>query len=64
MSTYFHEFRKARHLRMQNNFVFVDTETTSFKDDKDVETLSFKLGCAIFWNREKSELIGKTYRKT
>ena len=49
---------------MQNNFVFVDTETTSFKDDCNVETLSFKLGCAIFWNRETSELRAKTYYDT
>lgn len=58
--TYFHEFRKSTKVNMQNNFCFVDTETFSIKDDN-TEKLYFKLGCAIFWNRKKSEVIKKSY---
>ena len=57
----FHEFRKAKHLKMQNNFVFVDTETNSVKESDNLEVLTFKLGCAIFWNRKTDTLIKQTY---
>lgn len=58
---YFHEFRKVNKFKMQSNFCFVDTETFSIKDDINIEKLYFKLGCAIFWNRDKSEVIKKSY---
>ena len=45
---------------MQSNFIFVDTESKSTMKDT-TEILSFKLGCAIFWNRDKNELFEKTY---
>ena len=45
---------------MQSNFIFVDTESKSTMKDT-TEILSFKLGCAIFWNRDKNELFEKIY---
>lgn len=58
---YFHEFRKSKHLKMQNDFVFVDTETFNIKENDDIEKLYFKLGCVIFWNREKNLITKKSY---
>ena len=49
-------FRENDKLKMQNNFMFVDTETDSFAISKDVTELKFKLGCFVYWNR-KEELI-------
>jgi len=55
-----HEFRKNKSLKLQDYFVFVDTETTSTQLTKDKKILIFKLGCSIFWNRKlnlKKEII-------
>ena len=57
---YFHEFREGTYKGVQSNYVFVDTETISIKENK-METLYFKLGCVIFWNRDKNDLIKKSY---
>jgi len=57
----FHEFRKAKHLKMQDNFVFVDTETNSIKEKDNLEILTFKLACAIFWNRKTDTVIKQSY---
>ena len=46
---------------MQNNFIFVDTEADSNIVDDELEILSFKMGCAIFWNKEKDLVVKKTY---
>jgi hypothetical protein len=59
-NNYFHEFRQSKKISMQTNFVFVDTETFSVKDG-DTEKLYYKLGCAIFWNRNKSQIVKKSY---
>lgn len=61
IDNYFHEFRKSKKINMQSNFCFVDTETFAIRDDVNTEKLYFKLGCAIFWNREKSKVIKKSY---
>jgi len=50
----FHEFRKNKSLKLQNDFVFVDTESSSTQLTKDKKILTFKLGCAIFWNRKQN----------
>jgi hypothetical protein len=59
-TNHFHEFRKLDKFKMQNDFVFVDTETTSIKEEGK-ERLYFKLGCSIFWNRENNQVIQKSY---
>lgn len=56
----FHEFRKGKHLKLQDYFVFVDTESMSTQLTKDKKVLTFKMGCSIFWNRKlnlKKEII-------
>jgi len=50
----FHEFRRNKTLKLQNNFVFVDTESKSIQLTKDKKELSFKMGCSIFWNRKEN----------
>lgn len=50
----FHEFRKNKHLKLQNNFIFVDTESTSVQLNKSKKVLTFKMGCSIFWNRKQN----------
>jgi len=55
-----HEFRKNKSLKLQDYFVFVDTESTSTELIKDKKILTFKMGCCIFWNRKldlKKEII-------
>jgi hypothetical protein len=59
-TNHFHEFRKIDKFVMQNDFVFVDTETTSIKE-VGIEKLYFKLGCSIFWKRDKNQIIKKSY---
>lgn len=46
-----HIFRKNKNLSMQDNFIFVDTESNIEQIHKKTKKLTFKLGCAIFWNR-------------
>ena len=47
---------------MQHHFVFVDTESYNNKISKEQEILTFKLGCAIFWNKQNNDVISRTYR--
>jgi len=49
-----HIFRKQKPLNFQNNFVFVDTESQQIKENKK-EILKFKMGSAIYWNRENNK---------
>ena len=60
MKNHFHEFRQVKKVKMQSNFVFVDTEA-NFIEKKNFDLLTFKLGCAIFWNRNENQLFSKTY---
>ena len=57
----FHYFRQNIKLKIQNNFAFVDTESSTIKVSDNEQKLIFKLGCSIFWNRENNEVIEKTY---
>ena len=57
----FHIFRQNDKLKMQKYFIFTDTETETKKLDKENESLTFKLGSFIFWNKETGELIKKDY---
>jgi hypothetical protein len=59
-TNHFHEFRKLDKFVMQNDFIFVDTETTSIKENN-IEKLYFKLGCSIFWKRDTNQVIKKSY---
>jgi len=47
---------------MQHHFIFVDTESYNKKISKEEEILTFKLGCAIFWNKKDNVVIRKNYR--
>jgi hypothetical protein len=48
---YFHILRSNKALKLQNAFIFVDTESFVEKNEGNIQNLSFKLGTAIFWNR-------------
>ena len=48
-----HEFRKNKSLKLQNDFIFVDTESSSTQLTDKKKILLFKMGCAIFWNRKQ-----------
>lgn len=56
--TSFHIFRKNDKLNLQNDFIFVDTETKRIQKSKDLFEEKFKLGWVIYWNKETNE---KTY---
>lgn len=51
---YFHVFTPNDKLKMQNVFIFVDTETKTKQITKIKQKLSLRLGYAIFWHREKN----------
>lgn len=59
----FHEFRKNKQLKLQNDFIFVDTESTSVQLTKDKKVLTFKMGCSIFWNRKQNLKKETTFYK-
>jgi len=48
-------------LKLQDNFIFVDTETKSNQISKEKEILTFKLGCSIIWNRKDNILRENTF---
>lgn len=49
----FHVFRQNDKLNLQNDFIFVDTETKRTKYEKIVEE-KFYLGWGIYWNKENN----------
>lgn len=61
LNTDFHLLRRNNFKKVQNNFIFVDTETYSEKIDNDTDSLSFKMCCSIFWNRDINRKIERTY---
>lgn len=52
-----HVFRKSKHLKMQENFIFLDTEANIHKIHKKLKNLTFKMGCGIIWNRKDDNVI-------
>ena len=38
-------------MKLQHNFIFVDTESSNNQISKEKQILTFKLGCSITWNR-------------
>ena len=56
----FHIFRENHKLNMQNNYIFVDTETKEEKI-KEETILSFKLGCLIYWDKENNLIERKDF---
>jgi len=50
----FHVFRSRKKLKMQDNFIFFDTESTEKKIDSKTKKLKFKLGSCIIYNREEN----------
>lgn len=61
MKNNFHIFRSYKRLKIQNSFIFVDTEAHSNKITNKKSILSFRLCCSIFWNKEFDKTIKKTY---
>lgn len=57
----FHQFRKNSRLNMQDNFIFIDTESHINKIDDKTQELTFKLGCGIFWKRSIDRVLKETY---
>ena len=57
----FHILRKNDDLNLQDNFIFVDTESYSNKINNKTQVLTFKLGYAIYWNRKKDNKYEKIY---
>jgi len=57
----FHILRKNDDLNLQDNFIFIDTESYSNKINNKTEILTFKLGYAIYWNRKKNKKYEKPY---
>jgi len=51
----FHVFRSKKKLKMQNNFIFFDTETKEIKINSKTKNLVFKLGSCIIQNREENQ---------
>lgn len=56
-----HILRKLSYSEVQNNFIFVDTESFIDKSIDKIETLTFRMACSIFWNRDIDTKIEKTY---
>ena len=48
-------------MKIQDNFVFVDTESNINQVSEKEQILTFKLGCGIFWNKTTKEIVKKTY---
>lgn len=51
----FHVFRQGKKLKMQENFIFFDTESNEEIIDEDTKNLTFKLGSCIIWNRKEEK---------
>ena len=61
MENNFHILRSNPKLNIQNDFIFVDVESNINKSQKNIQILTFKLGCAIFWNKDSDKKYKKTY---
>lgn len=61
MKSQCHILREIRHQKVQDNFIFVDTESFIDKSIKDKEILTFRMACSIFWNRDINKKVEKTY---
>ncbi|MFO7677201.1 MAG: DNA polymerase [Thermoplasmatota archaeon] len=59
----FHKFRKNDDLKMQNSFIFVDTEAYREFLEKG-ERQTFRLCCAIYWKRDKNVIERKDFFST
>lgn len=55
MKNCYHKFRINDKLNMQNQFIFVDTETTERKT-KEGKILKFWMGWGIYWNRIEDKI--------
>lgn len=49
-----HIFRKTKNLNMQDNFIFMDTESKEEQIHKKLKKLTFEMGSSIFWNRSEN----------
>lgn len=58
---YFHILRQIKKIDIQNNFIFIDTESKEKQIDDKTKQLTFYMGCSIFWNRDINQVVKKTY---
>lgn len=56
-----HIFRKSKNLKMQENFIFVDTESREEQIHRKLKNLTFKMGCSMIWNRTDDILNKLTF---
>lgn len=63
VSNHFHKFRRNKKIEMQNNFMFIDTETYTKKLNDNQEVLKFKLGCSVYWDRKENIIERKDFFK-
>ena len=61
MKNNFHLFRKNDKLKIQEFFIFVDTESKSTQITKEKELLTFKMGCSIFWDKISGNTFSNTF---
>ncbi len=57
----FHILRSNTKLAIQDNFIFVDTESNIEKVSEERQVLTFKMGCGIFWKKSLDLIIKETY---
>ena len=48
-------------MKLQDNFIFVDTESSNTQISKGKQILTFKLGCSIIWNRKDNTKKENTF---
>lgn len=58
---FFHILRSIKKIDIQNNFIFIDTESKEKQLDDNTKELTFYMGCSIFWNRNINRKVEKTY---
>lgn len=61
MKNNFHILRTNKKLKIQDNFIFVDTESNNRVVEENKQILTFKMCCAIFWKKSLELVIKETY---
>jgi len=56
MKNNFHIFRENHSLKIQENYCFLDTESTESKINTTTKELKFKIGCAIFYKYHQNKV--------
>lgn len=61
MKNNFHVLRENVKLNIQDNFIFVDTESNNQQVNENKQILTFKMCCGIFWKKSANLVIKETY---